>query len=126
MANEINVSSKVAFTKGFYSHSRSLSFNATLAGDHVSDFVQDIGTSTHELIVIPAEIATAGISFFQSMSTSTATATYVQIGLDNAGTFAPFTNLLAGEGYPTRLAGVAVYAKAANEVVRLRCTIGEK
>lgn len=126
MANEINVSSKVAYTKGYYAHSRSLSFNATLAGDHVSDFVQDIGTATHELIVIPAEIATAGVSFFQSMSTSTSTATYVQIGLDNSGTFMPFKNLLAGEGYPTRLATTAVYAKAANEAVKLRCTIGEK
>jgi hypothetical protein len=126
MADEISVTTKVAWTKGEYSLSRSKTFYADWAGEHVSDFVQDIGTATHELIVIPAEIATAGVSVFHSMSTSTATATYVSLGTDNAGTFVPFTKLLSGEAYPARLATNAVYAQSSNEAVKLRCSIGDK
>jgi hypothetical protein len=126
MANEITVTGKVVWGKGEYTNIRSLNFTADWTGDHVSDFVQDIGTATHELLVIPAEIATAGISFLQSMSTSTNTSVYVQVGTDNAGTFVPFNNLLAGEGFPSRFATTAIYAKAATETVKLRCTIGEK
>jgi len=125
MAVEITVSTKVTWAKGEYSNSRSKQFTADWAGDHVSDFVQDIGTATHELIVIPAEIATAGISVFHSMSTSTSTSVSVQIGVDNAGTFVPFQSFKSGEVFPLRLATTAVYAKAETSTVKLRCTLGE-
>jgi hypothetical protein len=125
MANEITVTGKVAWSKGRYANSRSLQFNANWAGDDLIDSTQDIGTATHELLVIPVEIATAGMSVLQNLSTSTSTSVYVQVGVDSGGTFIPFQSLLAGEGFPVRLATTSVYAKAAGESVKLRYTIGE-
>lgn len=121
MSATVKISVGITWQQGTLSLSSSRNLSATLTGDHARGTVQDIGFAAHEALDIPAEIGTPGWFYVQNQDADN----FVQVGIDNAGTFAPFMSLLPGEAQVVRLATDALYAKADTAAVKLYFFITE-
>jgi hypothetical protein len=99
MANEIRINLQMDISSGSLKHSfRPGVINASLTGTAASGGIQVIGTA-QELITLGADVATAGISYFQNLHT----ANYVDIAAGNTSSTNYFARLKAGEVAFTRL-----------------------
>lgn len=109
MASELLITTRLRFRKGSIDTAdRGVSNLAVnVAGDAYQSAVQNIGT-THEIIVIPAEIATAGYIQFRNLDPTN----YIEIGLLVSGTFYPCAKMKAGEPALFRAGTNSLYAKA--------------
>lgn len=117
MADEITVTASLRAKKdSAFLDTGTLSYSDTpdMAGTHFSQTVQDIGT-THEAIVIPSELATAGWCYFRNMDPTN----YVEVGLDVAAAFVGFLKLLPGEVGLGPLSTKAIYGRANTAAVKL-------
>lgn len=93
------------------------------SGMHIHDTVQDIGTAAAgEALVIPSDIGTNGFGFVENMDDTN----YVEIGIQQGGTFYPLLHVKKNESFPLRWAqGVTPYARANTGVVKLRFGVAE-
>jgi hypothetical protein len=119
MANEITVSLTLAVSNGKISERHQASFRAdqaTAAGPGPG--YQVIGT-THEAIAVP-DVANKGFAFIKNLDDTN----FVEIGIDNAGTFVPLLRLKAGEAAVCRFSPTAsIYARANTAPVAIHAMI---
>ena len=120
MAQEINVSVSLSATKGYLSESVVTAVNPDMAGTRSFANVQAIGT-THEVLVVNADIATAGWAYFRNLDATN----YVELGVVVAATFYPFAKLKAGVPQLIHLSSTAIYAKANTAACDLKYIILE-
>ena len=92
----------------------------TVAGTVAADHIQTIGFATHEAIAL-TDAATHGFAEFVNLDTTN----FVQIGVDDSGTFYPLVKLLAGQTCQLWLAA-APYAQADTGAVELACFVAER
>jgi hypothetical protein len=114
MANEITVTARLQITNGNYTDQRNASRvqanQATLGGNAG---IQTIGFAAHEAVAI-GEVATAGYVYIRNLGPTN----FVQIGIDDSGTFYPTIKLLLNEVAVFRAGGV-LYAKANTAAVKI-------
>lgn len=121
MANELTLTQGWTYDKNSRKRTRSsVADRITVAGDGVTDAVQSIGTAAHELLTV-VDTATYGFAWFHNTDSTN----FVEIGIDESGTFHPFLKLLAGEKCTAWLAE-APYAKADTASVELEYAICER
>lgn len=116
MANEITSNFSLSVNKGSFTFSRSLSKQITISASspNVAGGTQSIATTAAGEAVGLGDVATNGIAYFVNLDATN----YVEIGIQNGGTFYPLIRLNAGEGGVMRLAqGVAPYARANTSAV---------
>lgn len=116
MANEITVTGTLTVRKGYLDSSRSRSRSHTLnaASPAKASGIASIGFAAHEALPM-GDVATAGWARFENLDATN----YVQIGVDNTGTFIPVIKLMPSECVIVRLATNAPYAKANTAAVKL-------
>jgi len=120
MANEITV--HVGLTRnGLGVNHAPEQYNVTQATKARSGGTYAVGTATHTAITLNADVVTAGFAMVWNVSTETASV--LQLGLDNSGTFLPFLSLKYNERYPVRFATTGIYAKATGAAGRLAADI---
>ncbi|MFH1603759.1 MAG: hypothetical protein ABIH03_07615 [Pseudomonadota bacterium] len=121
MSNELTIAASMSYNKNGKRRTLSVSGQQVdVTGDGYIDNSQDVGFAAHEALVL-GEVATPGWASFKNCDDTN----YVQIGIDDGGTFEPFVKLLAGEETgPMRLAG-APYAQANTGAVILSYIIVE-
>lgn len=123
MANEITVNASLSVNKSPLKLDQHMVQGLfTMAGTRYGAGVQTIGFAAHELIVVPADLATAGWAWFKNVSATN----FVQIGLDVAAAFVPFVKLQPGEFAILPLAVLANYAKADTGAVALEWRVLER
>jgi hypothetical protein len=93
---------------------------STLTGDGVTDTVQTIGFAAHEAIVL-TDISTYGYAEFTNLDATN----FVQIGIDETGTFHPLVKLEAGQSARLWLSE-APYAQADTAACDLACFVTER
>lgn len=120
MANEISLSGRITVTKGDFTYSRSFSDAIDMTGGEVSSGIASVSNSAHEAIPV-TDIGTAGVAFFRNLDATN----YVEIGIDDGGSFVAMLKLKAGECALVRLGTNAPYAKANTAAVRLEYAIVE-
>jgi len=111
MANEITSNFSLSVSKGSFTFSRSLSKQITISASspNVAGGTQLVGTAAAGEALVLGDVATNGVAYFVNLDATN----YVEVGIQQAGTFYPLARLNAGEGYPFRLAqGVTPYARA--------------
>lgn len=114
MADELTQVSGWAYSKN--GRTRQLTSTSTqhdVSGNGVVEHVQSIGFATHEALDV-AEVTTFGFAYFKNLDATN----YVQIGIDESGTFHPFIKLLAGQEAQVWLSE-APYAQADTGAVLL-------
>lgn len=122
MANEITLTTRLQLDNGNLKLDRNpgrRQYTQTTARQ--SSGVQTIGTGAHEALGVGADIGTAGYAFFQNLDATN----FVQIGIDDGGTFEPFAKLTAGQIAIVPLNTKAVYAQADTAAVELEWIILE-
>lgn len=120
MADEITTTTSIRLANGTVKTSRSPgSIQADQATARYVANVQDIGFAAHEALDL-GQVATPGVSWFMNQDDTN----YVEVGIDDTGTFEPTVKLLPGEDAKLRLAG-APYAKANTAAVDLEYVILE-
>lgn len=123
MADEISVTARLTVANGSLAFDRNVvrkQFDQTTA--RVSGGVQTIGTGSHEALGVGADISSAGYAFFQNLDATN----YVEIGIDDTGTFEPLLKLEAGEVAVCPLTTTGVYAQANTAAVELEFYIIER
>lgn len=124
MANEITVNGALRVLKGDLDYrfsTGSLQFN--MSGDAASGGVQAIGTSAHEALTInTTDLTSAGWCYFRNLDATN----YVDLGIDDGGTFEAFGRLYPGEFAFIPLATTAPYAKANSASVNLQYHMTER
>lgn len=111
MANEISTSLSLSISKGSLSFSRSISKQITLSASspNMAGGTQSIATASAGEAIGLGDVATNGVAYFVNLDATN----YIEIGIQNGGTFYPLARLNAGEWAQMRLAqGVAPYARA--------------
>lgn len=111
MANEITASFTLNVVKGSltFSRSKSSTINMSASAPNVAGGTQAIATSAAGEALVLGDVATNGLAYFVNLDATN----YVELGIQNGGTFYPFARLGAGEGGLIRLAqGIAPYARA--------------
>jgi hypothetical protein len=122
MANEITVIAGMNWSKTYLKGQiPTQATQITMTGTHRCASVQDIGFAAHELLVIPAELATLGYAYLRNLDSTN----YVEIGRDVAATFYPVLKLKPGEVALVRFSNVALYAKANTAAVKLQYDVLE-
>ena len=122
MANEIQISWTARIVKGSLSLIRAFNAQFTLnaAAPNVAGLTKSIPTTAAGTALGLGSVATNGVGYF----VNTDAANYVELGIQQGGTFYPFLRLNAGEGFPVRVAqGVAPYARANTAAVVLEYAI---
>lgn len=121
--NVINSAWSLTINNGELQVAWSDTLQADQTGSRAHDTVQDIGTSAGgEALVVPADIGTYGVGFVHNQDSTN----YVEIGIQNGGTFYPAFRVNAGESYPLRWAqGITLYARANTASVKLRFGVAE-
>lgn len=125
MADEITLTSGMVVSKtgGVSVTVPSATNRVDMAGNYATTSVQSVGFSAHELLVISADLATAGYAMFKNLDATN----YVEIGTDVSAAFNAFLKLLPGESAgPMPLATTAIYAKANTAAVKLQYTVVER
>ena len=121
MADEITLTGGISWSKSYLKGSvPTTTTQITMSGTHRCASVQDIGTS-HELIVVPAELATLGVAYVKNVDATN----YIEIGRDVAASFYGVIKLKPGEGFPIRFSNVALYARANIATAKLQYEILE-
>lgn len=121
MANELSVTSGWSYSKSGRVRSKaSTTPRYDVAGNGVIDQVQTIGFATHEALAL-GDVTTFGFASFKNLDGTN----FVEIGIDDGGTFHPFIKLLAGESATVFLTE-APYAKADTAAVDLDYIIVER
>ena len=119
MANEITRTCTLTVSKT--TPPLSLSFSETskrqdMAGTHISDVIQDIGT-TEEAMTLNADLATLGVAMLKNLDSTN----YIEIGVKPAATFYPLLRVQPGETQSIRWAqGITPYAKANTATAKLQ------
>lgn len=111
MANEITSTFSLSCSKGSLSFSRSFTKQISLSASapNVAGGTQAIATTAAGEAISLGDVATNGVAYFVNLDS----ANYVELGIQNGGTFYPLVRLNAGEGYPLRLSqGITPYARA--------------
>lgn len=123
MADEITATVGLTLSKAGLKHNIATeTFRRTMTGSYKEGGVQSIGFAAHELLVISADLGSAGLGYFKNLDGTN----YVELGVDVAGTFYPFAKILAND--PPNLISLAsdvIYAKANTAAVRLLFEIFE-
>ena len=120
MANEIQLNTQFSLATGLLTERISEAGSFSLSDTTPSNVggIPSIGFAAHEALPM-GDVAAAGWGFFKNLDATN----YVQIGVDNTGTFIPFLRLNAGEFCFVRLATNAPYAKANTAAVQLKYLI---
>lgn len=121
MASEISLFGKLAVTKGTLSVNKQTSKTADLTGTKFVGGVQIIGTATAGEQLSMNDVTTAGTYHF----CNTDATNYVEVGIQNGGTFYPLIKLKPGEVSIGRLSITSVYARANTSAVNLDYTVFE-
>jgi hypothetical protein len=111
MANEITSNFSLSVSKGSLTFSRSLSKQITISASspNVAGGTQAIGTAAAGEAIVLGDVATNGVAYFVNLDATN----FIEIGIQNGGTFYPLLRFNAGEGGCMRLAqGVTPYARA--------------
>ena len=111
MANEITTTFSLSCSKGSLTFSRSFTKQITMSASapNVAGGTQAIATTSGGEAVGLGDVATNGVAYFVNLDATN----YVEIGINQGGTFYPLIRLNAGEGTVLRLAqGVTPYARA--------------
>lgn len=121
MANEISVNVTLSATKGSISLNRPLSKSVDWTLARNSAAVQNIPTTAAgTALTINASVTTNGWGYFNNLDATN----YVEIGIQQAGTFYPLARCKAGEPAMFRVAaGVTPYARANTAAVDLEFNI---
>ena len=116
MANEVTFNGSIVIRSGFFFEQINPgSIQIDLASDVGDGGVQDIGTATHEALPT-ANAGDGGLYFFRNLDSTN----YVEVGLDDTGSFVSFLKLLPAEYSIGRLSSSAIYAKANTAAVDLQ------
>ena len=105
--------------KGYLKWSRSVSTGVSItnAAPNVAGATQLIPTDAGGTALTLGNVATNGWAWFGNLSTTT---NWVEIGIQESGTFYPLLRINAGEYVPVRLAqGITPYARANSSAVVL-------
>lgn len=123
MANEITYSVSLQAVKDNISVKREhLNKTVTLTGDAYSSQTQSIPTTAAgTAVTVAAAVGTPGFSVFVNQDKTN----YVELGVENAGTFYPFATLKAGEACLMRLTDTTFHAVANTAAVILESFIIE-
>lgn len=124
MADEITYSGRLKAVKGNINVLREhLNKTVTMTGDALSHQVQDIPTTASGTALdIGAAVGTEGYAMFINLDSTN----FVQIGVENAGTFYPAIKLKAGESAgPLRMGSELTHAVADTATVPLEFFILE-
>lgn len=111
MANEITTTFSLSCTKGSLTFSRSFTKQITMSASapNVAGGTQAIATTSAGEAISLGDIATNGVAYFVNLDSSN----YIELGINQGGTFYPLVRLNAGEGTIMRLSqGVTPYARA--------------
>lgn len=115
MANEIQVTTKLAVSKGFLVHAENPGIiQVNMTGTTAAGGAQDIGT-TGETITV-TDVGTAGYAYFRNTSSTE----FVELGTGTAGSFVAFAKLKAGECCILRLGTNSPTARAQTSSVKLQ------
>ncbi len=112
MANEITLSTNLAVKNpatgtAWTSTIRPAVFSITQNALGEVGSVVSIPTTITDLVI--TGLATAGLAWFMNLDATN----YIQVGIDQTGTLAPFVHLKPGEGYVVRLEpGINLAAKS--------------
>jgi len=115
MADELTVTTGWAYSKN--GRDRQLIGTANqydVSGNPVLENVQSIGFATHEAIEV-GEVATPGFFYAKNLDDEN----FVEIGIDDSGSFVPFVKLLPGETAQLFLSAITLYAQADTGAVLL-------
>jgi hypothetical protein len=108
MANEVTFNGSIVIRSGFLNEQiQPGSITIDLASDIGDGGVQAIGHSAHEALPT-ANAGDGGLYFFRNLDPTN----FIEVGLDDGGSFVPFLKLLPGEYSIGRLSDSAIYAKA--------------
>lgn len=123
MANEINVSLSLSASKGSIEVTRrSGNLLRDMSGDAYGANVQSIPTTAGGTALATfAAVGTPGLTWFRNLDSTN----YVDIGVEDSGTFYPFVKLKAGDCALLRLGTAAPYARANTSAVLLEYIILE-
>ena len=122
--NEISVTPQISVVNGIFElEQKSGSIDIDQDNIGASDVIMNVGTGTHELVTIAADIATNGWAWFRNVSTNEDR--YVELGPEGASTnFIAVIRLETSEVCLTRLHPTnALYTKATGGAVNLRAII---
>jgi hypothetical protein len=122
MADEITLTGRLQLVNGNLKVTRDLGSRSAdqTTARYVAN-VQDVGFAAHEALDM-GEVSTAGWAVFYNHDSTN----YVEIGIDDTGTFEAVIKLEAGEAAgPLRLASSAPYAQANTAAVDLEYVILE-
>lgn len=116
MANEVTFNGSIVIRSGFFFEQINPgSIQIDLASDVGDGGVQEISHTAHEALPT-ANAGDGGLFFFRNLDATN----YVEVGLDDTGSFVPFLKLLPGEYSIGRLSSSAIYAKADTAAVDLQ------
>lgn len=122
MANEITASFSLSVVKGNLNLPRSHAKTTDLSASapNVAGQTQLIGTTAAGEALVLGDVATNGVAYFINLDATN----YVEIGIQQGGTFYPLMRLNSGEWAYSRLSqGVTPYARANTSSVVLEYRI---
>ena len=116
MANEIRTQISQSVTNGNLSDSVSLAFQTDQATAVLADGVQIVGT-THEALSL-GDVTSMGPSTIVNLDATN----FVELGIDQAGSFVPVLEIAAGEAQTgiKAASGVTLYVQADTASVKIR------
>ena len=116
MANEIRTQISQSLTNGNLTDSVSLAFNTDQATADAAGGSQTIGFAAHEAVVL-GDVSSIGPSYFANLDATN----FVELGIDDTGTFVPIIKIMPGEAALFQPAsGVTLYAQADTAAVKIR------
>lgn len=116
MANEITRTASLRIAKSNVNFTKSFSKQITFNGSDIGVITQSISSSTHQALTFAASIGTKGCAYLLNTDSTN----YIEVGTDQAGTFAPLLRVNAGEDAQIRWSQSATpYAKANTAAVTL-------
>lgn len=107
MADEITVNLSLVASKSGVQVRRAINDSFDWTTPRTGGQVQTVGT-THEAIVVPADMTTAGWMWFRNLDPTN----YAEVGRDSGGSFLAVAKLKPGEPAFFRAASNALYLKA--------------
>lgn len=115
MSNELKVVTSMSYSKGNVKLGVAENNQyVDVSGDHSVHRTQEVGFAAHEALDV-GEITTVGWGYFRNLDSTN----YVEIGIDDGGSFEAVVKLKAGEFCFCRLASNAPYAQADTGAVDL-------
>lgn len=116
MANEITTQISMSLANGSLTDSVSSNFRTNQATADAAGGSQTIGFASHEAVVL-GDVSSIGPSVFKNLDATH----FVEIGIDDTGTFVPIVKIMPGEAALFQPAsGVVLYAKADTAAVKIR------